>query len=197
MEKDILVNKKKVYEDFWSKLLKVEFNQLSIDSVCIDIKHLEYTDDNIKKELTNNAIKVKSNEITIRKFQEIIGNDIHKMKFQLRDIEDTENNVVRKPFHPEKLIGKTISLKAYDVTDKKDYRYFKIISIKSHFPVKENLLDEDMVSYNAYEDNELTTLPLYQFRIQEMIDKGISITKDTYRYGEKEESNECIYKIVE
>lgn len=197
MEKDILVNKKKVYEDFWSKLLKVEFNQLSIDSVCIDIKHLEYTDDNIKKELTNNAIKVKSNEITIRKFQEIIGNDIHKMRFQLRDIEDAKKKIVRKTFYPEKLIGKKISLKAYDVTDKKDYRYFKIISIKSHFPVKEKKIDEDMVVYNVYEDGELNTLPLYQFRVQGMIDKGISITKDTYRYGEKEECNECIYKIVD
>lgn len=196
MEKDIIIKKKNIYMDFWSQLLKVEFNKFSIKQLYSIIAE-DITIGDSQKYFLNNIKRVESNEITIRQFQDIIGDDIHKMQFQLRDIEDTENNVVRKPFHPEKLIGKTISLKAYDVTDKKDYRYFKIISIKSHFPVKENLLDEDMVSYNAYEDNELTTLPLYQFRIQEMIDKGISITKDTYRYGEKEESNECIYKIVD
>ncbi|MBK7363083.1 MAG: hypothetical protein IPJ01_12370 [Micavibrio sp.] len=196
MEKDIIIKKKKMYEDFWSNLLKVQFNELTIKQLYVIIAN-DITTGDSQKYFLNNIKRVQANEITIKEFQDIISNDINKMGFQLRDIEDTENNIVRKPFHPEKLIGKTISLKAYDVTDKKDYRYFKIISIKSHFPVKENLLDEDMVSYNAYEDNELTTLPLYQYRIQEIIDKGISITKDTYRYGEKEESNECIYKIVE
>jgi len=194
MLEDILIKKNKVYQDFWSKLLKVQFNELSIDSVCIDIKHLEYTDDDIKKEILNNAIKVKSNEITIREFQDIVANYIYEIDFKIRYIEDIKNNIVRKPFHPEKLIGKTISLKPYDSVE---LRYFKIISIKSHFPVKEKKIDEDMVVYNVYEDGELNTLPLYQYRVQGMIDKGYSTTKDTYRYDEEELSNECIYKIVD
>jgi signal peptidase I len=194
MEKDILLKKKKQYEDFWGELLKVQYNDLSIDSVCLDIKHLEYIDDDIKKELLNNAIKVKSNEITIREFQDIVCNYINEISLKIRCIEDSENNILRKPFHPEKLIGKTVSLKPYDSVE---LRYFKIISIKSHFPVKEKKIDEDMVVYNVYEDGELNTLPLYQYRVQGMIDKGYSTTKDTYRYGEEELSNECIYKIVD
>jgi hypothetical protein len=181
MVEDILIEKKKIYENFWSKLLKVQFNELSIDSVCIDIKHLEYTDDDIKKELTYNAIKVKSKEITIRKFQDIVSDYIWEINFKIRFIEDAKNNIVRKPFYPEKLIGKTISLKAYDVTDKKDYRYFKIISIKSHYPYKDKGLDEDMVVYNVYENDELNVLPLHQHIIERIIDEGEFVS--SYYFG--------------
>jgi len=192
MEKDILIKKKKMYEDFWSKLLRVQFNKLTIKQLYSIIAE-DITTGDSQKYFLNNIKRAISNEITIKEFQDIIGNDIWKMKFQLRDIEDAENNIVRKPFYPDKLIGKTISLKPYDT---EECRYFKILSIKSHYPVKENLLDEDMVVYNVYEDDLPNTLPLYQYRIQGMIDKGIDTTKNTYRYGENEESNECIYKIV-
>jgi hypothetical protein len=192
MEKLSLMSEIKLYEELWSELLKVQFNDLDIDQLCYDIKHSSKYFGDLEEYLLDKAIKVKSNKITIRQFQDIIRDDIYKMRFKLRDIEDAENNITRKPFYPDKLIGKKILFKPYDAEKKEAYT-FKILSIESHYPVKENGLDEDMVVYNISEDSEINKFPIRQNIIQKIIDKGTYASRFNIDFV----TYELTYKIVD
>lgn len=179
--KHILESKIKLNEVFWSMVFDVECGVSNIDNLYNFISDLILNNDfkaisdveikqstiNCHKLFLDKIKEFKLNGLNIRKLEDEIRDDIHKMRFELRDINDLESGIKRKPFYPEKLIGKTFSLKPYGT---KNIEVFKINSIKSHSYYEYD--DSEMVVYDVGNQRE-NGFPMYRKLIESLIERGI------------------------
>lgn len=178
--KRILENEIKLNEVFWKMIFDVSCEISNIDSLYNFISDLiisnnfyEIKDIEIKQSTINchklflDKIKeFKSNGLNIRKLEDEIRDDIHKMRFELRDINDAKKGIKRKPFYPEKLIGKKFSLKPYGT---KNIEVFEINSIKSHSYYEYD--DSEMVVYDVGNQRE-NGFPMFRQTIETLINYG-------------------------
>lgn len=179
--KHILESKIKLNEVFWSMVFDVECGVSNIDNLYNFISDLILNNDfkaisdveikqstiNCHKLFLDKIKEFKLNGLNIRKLEDEIRDDIYKMRFELRDINDLESGIKRKPFYPEKLIGKTFSLKPYGT---KNIEVFKINSIKSHSYYE--YYDSEMVVYDVGNQRE-NGFPMYRNLIESLIERGI------------------------
>lgn len=179
--KHILESKIKLNEVFWSMVFDVECGVSNIDSLynfisdlIISNKFDEITDIEIKQSAINchklflDKIKeFKSNGLNIRKLEDEIRDEIYKIRFELRDINDLERGIKRKPFYPEKLIGKTFSFKTHGA---KNIEILKINSIKSHSYYEYD--DSEMVVYDVGNQHE-NGFPIFRQIVESLIESGM------------------------
>lgn len=203
--KHILESKIKLNEVFWSMVFDVECGVSNIDSLYNFISDLILNNDfktisdveikqstiNCHKLFLDKIKEFKLNGLNIRKLEDEIRDDIYKMRFELRDVNDAKKGIKRKPFYPEKLIGKRFSLKPLGT---KNTEEFKITSIKLHYYCED--IDMDMVVYNVdsdiYESKHENGFPIFQNIITNLIEYGKYIT----RPSDKEINDTVEYKIL-
>lgn len=175
--------------NFWEFLLKVEYGDIDINVLYDDIYNsLSNENVNTKPNFINchkiflhEIETLKANKLTIQQLMDNIYCKIRKMQFELRDINDSEKGIKRNPFYPEKLIGKSFSLKPYGT---KDIEKITINSIKSHY--YSEYYDEEWVVYDVGNQRE-NGFPMYRKLIENLIKYGRlieshSIIKDTLEY---------------